>query len=317
MSSPYSPALDGSLGALEIGAVAGTFLFGILTLQTFNYYRQFPGDSKYLKLTIAILWLFELAHTICLQQGIYEMTVTFYGQPSSQIILNPPQSHIVAMFFNGAIDAMVQIFFGNRIRVLSGRLHVFFLCIVLAILRFACNILVMSSFWIYDMGYAALQSKVHWEVVAACTLGPAGDVLVAVAMCYYLWRRRNSILNQTRNTVDTLMLWTFETTLLTSVSTIIQLVLFLVGTDLTFMAFYLIQPKLFSNSMLAVLNGRTRFHTDEVVSSPSLPFEAVGPKSPRGPERRSLHPGAIHILSSSEVHDDRDDVSSFVCSVAS
>ncbi|KAJ7089920.1 hypothetical protein C8R44DRAFT_990782, partial [Mycena epipterygia] len=273
MTSSHSPTVAGSLGPLEIGAVIGTFLFGILTLQTFNYYRQFPGDSKSLKLTIAILWLFELVHTICLQQGIYEITVTFYGQPSSQIILNPPHSHIVAMFFDGAIDALVQIFFGNRIRMLSGRLHVFFLCIVLAILRFTCNILVMSSFWVYNMGYAGLQSRVHWEVVLACSLGPAADSLIALAMCYYLWRRRKSALTQTRSTLDTLILWTFETTLLTSVSAIIQLVLFLVGTDLTFMAFYLIQPKLFSNSMLAVLNGRTRFRTDGIVGSPSLPFE--------------------------------------------
>lgn len=52
MVSPHSPALDGTLGALEVGTVAGTFLFGILTLQTFNYYRRFPKDSKTLKTTV-------------------------------------------------------------------------------------------------------------------------------------------------------------------------------------------------------------------------------------------------------------------------
>ncbi|KAJ7115662.1 hypothetical protein C8R44DRAFT_793135 [Mycena epipterygia] len=32
------PSLDGTLGNLEIGLVLATFLYGIQTLQTFNYY---------------------------------------------------------------------------------------------------------------------------------------------------------------------------------------------------------------------------------------------------------------------------------------
>jgi hypothetical protein len=49
--SPFN--LNGSLGALEIGIVLGVFLFGIETLQTFNYYRRFPKDSNLLKATVS------------------------------------------------------------------------------------------------------------------------------------------------------------------------------------------------------------------------------------------------------------------------
>ncbi|KAJ7856030.1 hypothetical protein B0H13DRAFT_1547533, partial [Mycena leptocephala] len=52
------PALDGTLGAMEIGAILGTFLFGIETLQTFNYYRRFPDDSKLLKATVTTIVLY-------------------------------------------------------------------------------------------------------------------------------------------------------------------------------------------------------------------------------------------------------------------
>ncbi|KAJ7086217.1 hypothetical protein C8R44DRAFT_991642 [Mycena epipterygia] len=283
-SIAYSPALDGSLGALEIGTVVGTFLFGILTLQTFNYYRQFPDDSKTLKITIGILWLLDLGHTICWVHGIYVMTVTFYGEPPNEFILNPPQSHILSILFCGAIEGSVQIFYGNRIRVLSGRFHVFFLCIALAVMRFTCDMVLMSSFWIYKEGYLALKSKVHWEIVTVQILGPTGDILVALAMCYCLWRLRKSEFHRTRSMVDTLIIWTFETTLVTSVSAILMLILFLTRTDLTFMVFYLIQPKLFSNSMLAVLNGRTRFRSDEAtigIGTQPLAFESAGTKSRR------------------------------------
>jgi hypothetical protein len=45
--------LNGNLGALEIGIVLGVFLFGIETLQTFNYYKRFPKDSNLLKATVS------------------------------------------------------------------------------------------------------------------------------------------------------------------------------------------------------------------------------------------------------------------------
>ncbi|KAJ7146846.1 hypothetical protein C8R44DRAFT_973458 [Mycena epipterygia] len=307
MVSPHSPALDGTLGALEVGTVTGTFLFGILTLQTFNYYRRFPKDSKTLRTTIGILWLLELAHTICCLHGIYLMTVTFYGEPTSEIILNPPASHILSLVFSGGIDALVQIFFGNRFRMLSGRPHIFFLCIALAIARFTCDMILMSSFWIYKEGYLALQSKLHWAIVTASTLGPAGDVVVALAMCYYLWRLRKSEFHRTRSMVDTLLVWTFETTLVTSVSAILQLFFFLTRKDL------------FSNSMLAVLNGRTRFRSPEAtfISQP-LDFGAAGTRTRCEDENHYIitdtmpsAPGVVvHISSTTEDYNDKDDISS-------
>ncbi|KAJ7908993.1 hypothetical protein B0H13DRAFT_2330844 [Mycena leptocephala] len=60
--------------------------------------------------------------------------------------------------------------------------------------------------------------------------------------------------------VDTIILWTVETTLLTTISGALQLILFLTRRhDLSWLVFFLIQAKLFSNSMLASLNGRTQF----------------------------------------------------------
>jgi hypothetical protein len=49
MSQSAIPPLDDTLGAIEIGGVVCTFLFGIGTLQTFYYYGHFSTDSKLLK----------------------------------------------------------------------------------------------------------------------------------------------------------------------------------------------------------------------------------------------------------------------------
>jgi hypothetical protein len=48
------PPLDSTLGALEVGGIVSTYLFGIETLQVYNYFRKYPEDSLLLKSTVCI-----------------------------------------------------------------------------------------------------------------------------------------------------------------------------------------------------------------------------------------------------------------------
>ncbi|KAJ6456632.1 hypothetical protein C8R47DRAFT_1165222 [Mycena vitilis] len=250
------PALDGTVGTTLIGGVLGTFLFGIATLQAFNYYRQYPKDNRILKTLVAVIWFLELGHSICVWHGLYTMTVTFYGQPAH--LANPPHSLPMSILFTALILAPVQTFFAYRIKLLSGRWPITILCSVLTTMRFAFSIVLIEVFWT-SPGFAVLhEPKGHWVYMMVVALGPTVDIIIAVSLCYLLWkiRREGSQFTQTRRLLDTLILWTVETTTVTSVAGIMQLLLFLVRKDLAWMVFYLIQPKLFSNSLLASLNNR-------------------------------------------------------------
>lgn len=44
---------------------------------------------------------------------LYTMTVTFYGAPLSEHILQPPQPLIATLVFSGGIDTMVQVHIGT------------------------------------------------------------------------------------------------------------------------------------------------------------------------------------------------------------
>jgi hypothetical protein len=85
---PSSVDLNGSLGAIEIGAVLGAFLFGLETLQTFNYYRDFPKDSKFLKATVrspgSVLWVGSSDMRICRLHSSGEVHGP-YSQTTSQV----------------------------------------------------------------------------------------------------------------------------------------------------------------------------------------------------------------------------------------
>ncbi|KAJ7342339.1 hypothetical protein DFH08DRAFT_938316 [Mycena albidolilacea] len=94
--------------------------------------------------------------------------------------------------------------------------------------------------------------QLSWEITFASSIGPAVDMIVAIC----------GTVKPPISSIDTIILWTLETTLLTTVSGIMQLILFLTrGHDLSWEMFFLIQAKLFSNSMLASLNGRKRFRS--------------------------------------------------------
>ena len=47
--------LDETIGALEIGSLFSAFLFGIVTLQTYNYYYTFRDDGWKNKALVSFL----------------------------------------------------------------------------------------------------------------------------------------------------------------------------------------------------------------------------------------------------------------------
>ncbi|KAJ6581955.1 hypothetical protein B0H19DRAFT_1117113 [Mycena capillaripes] len=269
-TAPPLPDLDGTLGDIQIALVMATWLFGIMTLQTFNYYREFPKDPNILKGLVGGIWLLELGHTIVTWHAMYSITVTFYGKPSH--IFAPPLSLVFPIFFHALIAIAVQTFFVYRVRVLSGKWLIPVLCCALNLVRLGCNMLLFAELS-KDPQFTLLTTKFNWEVILVSAIGPGVDIIVAASLVFYLWHRRSTDFKQTNKMVDTIIIWTVETTLLTTISGIMQLVLFLTRRhDLSWLVFFLIQAKLFSNSMLASLNGRARFRADTGFGSRVMAF---------------------------------------------
>ncbi|KAJ7091080.1 hypothetical protein C8R44DRAFT_817719 [Mycena epipterygia] len=280
-----SPALmlDGSLGAIEIGVIIAIFLYGIQTLQTFNYHSDFPKDSRLLKTTVAVVWLLELGHTTCICHALYFMTIKFYGHPEH--IGSPPISLILTDLFTPIISIIVQTFFALRVRVVSKRWPIPILCFVLNFVRFVANIgFVVKLLQHPEFSYAV--TTLHWLVTLANSIAPAVDIIIAGSLCYFLWQVRDSEFHHTKRMVDTIILWTLETTLATSLAGLMTLILFLTRDDLAWFVFYTIQAKVFSNSLLASLNGRKRLRTHQqptnIPSSHFIGLESTAPA--RDPE---------------------------------
>ncbi|KAJ7209870.1 hypothetical protein B0H12DRAFT_1242808 [Mycena haematopus] len=269
--------LGGSLGATENGTLLGVFFFGIATLQTFHYYRHFPEDSTFLKAVVGFVWVLELGHTISTWYTLYSQTVIFYAEPEN--IFDPPHSEETTIIFATVVYTVVQTFFANRVRVLSGQWYIMALACAGGLLRFLSYAGIVALLVRYNPITLALNWR--WLITTSLSLDLSVDLLITASLCYCLWNKRSSESKRTRTIVDTMILWAVESTLLTSSASVIQIILFMTRKDLVWAGFFIIETKFFSNSMLASLNGRTRLR--ESSNNNGVSDLSVGP-SQRKPD---------------------------------
>jgi len=256
MSANTIPPPHGTLGALEIGFIVGTFLFGMVTLQNFYYYRTFPQDSLGLKTVVGVLWLLELGHSICGWEGVYSISVTYYGQP--QHIMEPPVTLEILPLFSSFPTLLVQWFFCLRIGRLSGHWHFARLLAFICAIPTAVTVVIVILFH-WHHGFPALETgrgKVLMMIVQSML--PVTHIILAAALCYSLWKfREPSEFTKSWTILDKILIWTVETTILVCISSFGYLILYLTRDDLAWSAFYIVHPKLLSNVMMASLNRRS------------------------------------------------------------
>ncbi|KAJ7433652.1 hypothetical protein FB451DRAFT_1196028 [Mycena latifolia] len=126
------------------------------------------------------------------ENQVYSITVTSYSRTPDAFIFHPPRSLILTLLFTAVLNLLVQVFFANRIRVLSGWPHIFLLCLAMAALRFICNMALIPAIWRSNTGILVIESTWYLMASLGVALAPVGDSVIALSMCYYLWNTRES-----------------------------------------------------------------------------------------------------------------------------
>ncbi|KAF7304053.1 Saposin B-type domain-containing protein [Mycena indigotica] len=255
------PSLDSTAGPILIGAVLSTFLLGVASLQSFHYYRLYSSSGA-AKALVGAVWCIEVGHSVAMWHAIYGMFVTFYGQIGH--LADPPHSIAFTVLFSAIINLLIQSYFALRIHTLSRSWLIPSICSSLTLARFVFNMFMLVGFW-RSSGFVVFQTSLRWLMLCVSVIGPCVDVLTAASLCFYLWKLRETMLEEnefamvrdTRRMIDRIIVWSLETTSITSAAGVLQLILFITMPDnLAWSAVFLVQPKLFSNSMLAHMHGR-------------------------------------------------------------
>ncbi|KAF8189355.1 hypothetical protein BJ912DRAFT_379267 [Pholiota molesta] len=252
--------LNNTIGALQIGSLFGVFLFGIVSLQTFNYYSTYADDGWANKAMVAVVWLLEIGHTLGINYEVYHATIILYGQPW-QLVRFPGIG--AATVLGGGITLITQTFFALRILKLLPRPwhHIGLVCIIISSLRFIASIyltvegIILPSIELY-------REKCKWIVSGVFISSAVVDIVIAVSMLYYLSRQRKQVKRISR-LLDRLVTYTIRSGLLTSIAAIAVILTFqLMPDNFIWLGVYTFVAKLYSNSFLSALNARKELRAD-------------------------------------------------------
>ncbi|KAJ6543057.1 hypothetical protein B0H19DRAFT_1268231 [Mycena capillaripes] len=249
--------MDSTIGAIEIGTVLSGVLFGLITSQTYVYFKTFPKDSLFSKIFVGVLWVVELVHTACIFNALYMYTVTGYGDPRT--LQRFPMSMDVTIVLHGATVIIVQFFFTHRISKFVQKTH--FLSAIAVFILFVRFVAFVVSGVAATRMTALLDFMNSWKPLILFDLisCAATDVMMSAILVYQLTQRRSHVYQSTLVLMDKLIMWSVETCLVTTITTIAIMICFLTMGEKNFVwvGILLVQPKIFSNALLANLNSRS------------------------------------------------------------
>ncbi|KAF9064557.1 hypothetical protein BDP27DRAFT_1270145 [Rhodocollybia butyracea] len=280
--------LDNLLGAAFIGIILSTTIYGVTCLQVYHYYMHHSSkDASLLKIFVGFLWTVDTLHVAFLATFYYSYTVTNFGDYVflSKVNWALSSQTLVA----DIITISVQTFFAYRVYILSNKkLIIPIIIFILALGQLALAIVYVAKLWVLlefqeERHYfltANFNTAERWKLISevgavirfgtgALAIDIAGDATVTIAMIYYLWKNKSSF-KQTNNLINTLVTYTINTGLLTTVFTFVCLILVVLmpNSNLIYAIFYFIEVRFYSCSLMSILNSRTALKDEGIMSSP-------------------------------------------------
>jgi len=256
------------------------FLQGLLFLQTYNYFENYPKDRLGLKIFVALLWLLDFSHLILAGQTTYHYLVTSWGDVSA--LAHATVGLDMHLLLIALVALMSQSFYLYRIYLIGhknwknyflvgflalGCLAMFGLALTLPILYLPK--LLVSSF-----------ANPRWVPIGVSmfALGAVFDTLIAGVMCYYLQKGRTGF-RKTNTMIMRVMQYTLATGLATTalaIATLIMEIVLLHSNSLVFIAMHFSLGRVYTNAVVYSLNSRQRVvHNDNSIMSFRLPDETL------------------------------------------
>ncbi|KLO12207.1 hypothetical protein SCHPADRAFT_941394 [Schizopora paradoxa] len=256
-----------SSGPLLLGYLFNWGLFGVLSVQVYFYHLGFPKDRRSTKIVVAGIYILELTQTILMTRDAFDTYAIHYGDAS---FLNNIQLLSLSIpIFSGLISCAVQMHYGYMMRMLSGSrllgLTVAFFSIIQCSAAIVQGVQDFCINELTELSTRAFASETVWLAGSAIC-----DLIIAFGMTFILLRK-DTKLPTTHALITKLVRIIVETGCLTAISATTQMALFIIIRDKPYFAcLALALAKLYSNSLLAILNSR--IHIEGVHADSTIPM---------------------------------------------
>ncbi|KAK0468796.1 hypothetical protein IW261DRAFT_1372813, partial [Armillaria novae-zelandiae] len=243
-------------GPVIVGYLLHWGLFGTLSVQLYLYYLAFPNDKQFTKYLVYGIYIVEFVQTILFTYDAFAMFG--YGFGDIEALTAMDFNWLTVPIMNAIVAFVGQVFYTYRIFILSKSpiVPLFIICVSLT----------SSVAGIITGAYCFREENVteinNWKMTIAvgiwCGAFALCDIIIAICMTYYLMRSNTSF-RRTQILVSNLIRLIIETGTMTAVFVLLGLILFLAFPDQDFYATVAgIQPKLYANTILMMLNSRIR-----------------------------------------------------------
>ncbi|KLO12208.1 hypothetical protein SCHPADRAFT_941395 [Schizopora paradoxa] len=292
MSGAHPPTIATVSGPWLLGCLFNWGLFGVLSLQVYIYYLAFPNDTRISKCLVYGLYLIETAQTVLLTHDAFNIYATHFGD--LDVLTSVQLQWLSIPIFGGIVSCAVQVFYGYRVKMLSGSNVLAFVIISIAVVQFTAAIVQGAQAFVISQ-IPLLASKAFVTETIWLAGSAACDLIIAVSMTFILIRK-DTKLPATHAVITKLVVMIVETGCLTALAATLQIALFLRPITMPyFTCVGLALAKLYSNSLLAIFNSRIRirgaqtctpimktdepslaFGGDTIDTHPSLPVNIEG-----------------------------------------
>jgi hypothetical protein len=155
---------------------------------------------------------------------------------------------------NGLVDYMVQLYYARRVYIVSKSIII---PVIIVVLGTNC----VAFGFVFTVRAAALKNWSRYGALISVTCiglgsGVVADILIAFSMCWFLHQKRTGFA-RTDSTIMTLIIYSINSGLLTSILTTAVLISFATAPrSLIWQLFFWPMGKFYANSLLAMLNSR-------------------------------------------------------------
>ncbi|KDQ62583.1 hypothetical protein JAAARDRAFT_203682 [Jaapia argillacea MUCL 33604] len=248
---PIGPTSE-THGAIFIALVVGSIFYGITLLQIFIYYRSYPKDPLLTKLLVAVVLCLDTLHIVFCTMTMYWYLVKMYGNYPT--LDDAHWTMNVQTDFAGLLALITQLFFARRVFLLSKNYLLTLLIATLSCLHFTLG--VVFTVEAFSLGHFSRYGKLTWITCLGFASAAIADILIASSMCFYLAKRRTEF-SRTNSIITTLMIYSINTGLLTSVLATSCVIAFAISpTSFIWLSFFWVLSKCYVNSLMGMLNSR-------------------------------------------------------------
>ncbi|KAI1792179.1 hypothetical protein LXA43DRAFT_1008441 [Ganoderma leucocontextum] len=203
-------SVAGTLGAWLVGSVALTvFLNGLLFQQLYQYFREYAGDRRLLKVWVVAVVVLETIISALALHTAYFYLVEMYWDPTYFFLQKPVWSFCTLPATAPTAALLSQTFFVRRVWLFAPK---FKAVVVIAFIMNVSNVAFFAglSVKLFEAVDFTDGLRFSWLASVGSSFQVAGDIILSTTLIYVLHKSRTG-LNRTDSMLDVLIAYTIST----------------------------------------------------------------------------------------------------------